>query len=543
MIEYSIQFNGADGDYTNASVLRSIDGSTPSVIPATITTYGVGGDYADPILAASAVGSVDDGKIQVLVEISDVTMNGLFRPNQTWPNLGVFIGDTKITGESLVGRTLSNLASSRFCLAPSPNVSFQDLYISNGGVSKDRAFQNVNGNAFTRIISTDETSGGSINPTTNSTGTTLNNCVVHNVVQDGSSVEGAVTINNTLVIDRIIARANNLLTFANSISLASDWYLGRPNDSGAESLVTNSRILQNAPADEFGPGSTGNVVNYDATSDFVNLLIGDYRISTESPLHALNIGPFFEESGGGGVSGDVELSVDEVKFVASGSATLPQPIATINFAINKIEFASIASATLPNPSGDIGFDLSQVEFSSTGGATLPQPVGEIDFDLLSIYFTGIGSATVPFPIGTVSFDIALIEFNATGSSTQPNPIGGVEFDISTIGFTGSGGASLPFPVGSALFEVAQVEFSGTGEVTFPQPSGNADFDIDEIGFYATGSATQPDSVGDIAFDITPIEFSAIGSVTGVTLPFGEVILPAYTSNVIILNTPPNLIKL
>lgn len=291
--------------------------------------------------------------------------------------------------------------------------------------------------------------------------------------------------------------------------------------------------------------STGTYTGY-TSAELVGFAGGDLRTKSTSDLANLGspfIGAFLESGGGGGISGDVELSVEEVKFAASGSATLPQPNGAIDFAINEIEFTCSASVTLPNPSGEIGFDLSQIEFNSTGGATLPQPVGEIDFGLLSIDFTGSGSATIPFPVGAASFDIALIEFNATGSPTQPNPSGGVELDISSIEFVGSGSVSLPFPVGGASFEVAQIEFIGTGQATLPQPSGNSDFSVDEVGFYATGSATQPDSVGDIAFDIASIEFSAIGSVTGVTLPFGDVILPAYTSNVIILNTPPNLIKL
>lgn len=288
---------------------------------------------------------------------------------------------------------------------------------------------------------------------------------------------------------------------------------------------------------------TDTITESPATDIFVDYAGGDYSIKADSSPGLSGAGAFIAETPSGGVTGDIELNVGEVGFSASGSVTLPQPNGAINFSINEIEFAISASATLPNPSGDIGFDLSQIEFISTGGATLPQPVGEIDFDLLSIDFSGIGSATIPFPVGAASFDIALIEFNGAGSSTQPSPSGGVEFDISSIEFIGSGSASLPFPVGSASFEVAQVEFSGTGQATFPQPSGNADFRVDEVGFYATGSATQPDSVGNIAFDIASIEFSAIGSVTGVTLPFGDVILPAYTSNVIILNTPPNLIKL
>ena len=352
-------------------------------------------------------------------------------------------------------------------------------------------------------------------------------------------------INNTSValIDIFSAVAGDIIEFEAASSFGSFVIGGRLNSIDRLALQIEYIDIYDATTLDFlsrQDATASDHSNTGAQPVLVDTIGGNNAVGVNFPTDG---SAWIDLGGGGGVSGGVELNVDEVAFSSSGSATLPQPIGVINFATNEVDFTISASATLPNPSGDIGFDLSQIEFISTGGATLPQPVGEIDFDLLSIDFTANGSATVPFPVGAASFDIALIEFNGAGLSTQPSPSGGVEFDISSIEFIGSGSASLPFPVGGALFEVAQVEFSGTGHATFPQPSGNADFRVDEVGFYATGSATQPDSVGNIAFDIASIEFSAIGSVTGVTLPFGDVILPAYTSNVIILNTPPNLIKL
>ncbi len=242
--------------------------------------------------------------------------------------------------------------------------------------------------------------------------------------------------------------------------------------------------------------ATGTYTGY-TSAELVGFASGDLRTKSTSDLATLG-SPFigaFLESGGGGVTGDIAFDVDAIEFSGSGSATLPQP------------------------SGDISFELAAVEFNGTASATLPQPVGDI------------------------SFDIPSIEFSGTGSATQPNPIGDIAFDIAPIEFSGTGSASLPFPVGNISFDVAPIEFSGTGSATFPQPSGDVAFDVPAIEFSGTGSATQPEPVGNISFDIPAIEFSGTGSVTGVALPSGEIIMPRTESNVIILDTPPNLIRL
>jgi len=147
------------------------------------------------------------------------------------------------------------------------------------------------------------------------------------------------------------------------------------------------------------------------------------------------------------------------------------------------------------------------------------------------------------PSGNAAFDIDPIEFSSAGSATLPQPIGNVSFDILPIEFSGNGGASLPFPEGSISFDVAAIEFSGAGSVTTPFPVGSISFDIQSVEFSGTGNATQPEPSGVISFDIEAIEFSGIGSATGALLPPGEVIVLQTESNVIILNTPTNLIKL
>lgn len=269
----------------------------------TIKTIGSTGDYADPILWAAGQGGISDGNREVGELIENVTMSALFRPNQAFVDGGLLRGDTVITGEVGIGRILANTAATRFCLAPSPNIEFCDLRISDGGVTKTTTFQNINGNTFTRIISMDSVTGGTINPLLDSSGTTANNCALYMVTYNGSTTAGDLTLNNCYVQERILCRNNNLLTIKNSISQAADWYLGRPGDSGAESLVNYCKIFQNAPADEFGPGSSNYTVNVDSTAEFVNLAGGDYRIKSTSSYATAGdtgglLGPFLEVSSG-----------------------------------------------------------------------------------------------------------------------------------------------------------------------------------------------------------------------------------------------------
>lgn len=296
----------------------------------TIKTIGTAGDYADPILWAAGQGGISDGNREVGELISDVTMNALFRPNQAFPDGGLLRGDTTVTGEIGVGRVLANQAATRFCLAPSPNIEFCDLRISDGGVTKTTTFQNIDGNTFTRIISMDSVTGGTINPLDNSTGTTVNNSALYMVTYNASTVSGDLTLNNCYVQERILCRNNNLLTIKNSISQAADWYLGRPGDSGAESLVNYCKIFQNAPADEFGPGSSNNTVNVDSSAEFVDLVGGDFRIKSTSPYAIAGdtggvLGPFLEVSAGEILaidSGSYSLIGTNVNLTAQYKSTL-----------------------------------------------------------------------------------------------------------------------------------------------------------------------------------------------------------------------------
>jgi hypothetical protein len=296
----------------------------------TVKTIGSGGDYADPILWSAAEGNVNDGNRAVGELISDVAINALFRPNQTFPNGGLLRGDTALTGEVGIGRTLTNTAGSRVCLSPNPTLEFQDLWISDGGVAKSSTFQNMSGNDFTRVISYDAVTGGTISVIADTTSTTLDNCVFYSIVQGNSSVAGSVTVNNSVIIERMVVRVNNLLTFLNSISLATDWYLGRPTDSGAESLVNYCYIKENANANEFGPGSSNNTLNTDSTSDLVNVALRDYRTKSTSPQATGNasgglIGAFLEVSGGVTVTTnpiDQAQTIDQVTLTEHSVLTI-----------------------------------------------------------------------------------------------------------------------------------------------------------------------------------------------------------------------------
>jgi hypothetical protein len=137
-------------------------------------------------------------------------------------------------------------------------------------------------------------------------------------------------VNNSVIIERMVVRVNNLLTFLNSISLATDWYLGRPTDSGAESLVNYCYIKENANANEFGPGSSNNTLNTDSTSDLVNVALRDYRTKSTSPQATGNasgglIGAFLEVSGGVTVTTnpiDQAQTIDQVTLTEHSVLTI-----------------------------------------------------------------------------------------------------------------------------------------------------------------------------------------------------------------------------
>ena len=345
--------------------------------------------------------------------ISDVTINALFRPNQTFPNGGLLRGDTALTGEVGIGRTLTNTASSRVCLSPNPVLEFQDLWISDGGVVKSSTFQNMAGNDFTRVISYDAVNSGTISIITDTTSTTLNNCVFHSIVMGNSAVAGSVTVNNSVIIDRMLVRANNLLTFLNSISLATDWYLGRPTDSGAESLVNYCYIKENANANEFGSGSSNNTLNTDSTSDLVNVALKDYRTGSASPQATGNgsgglIGAFLEVSGGTNVSSAFNLSA--LQFTSVIDNTPIENNVSSAFNLSAFQFTAVIDNTPVENNVSSTFSLSPLSFSAVIDNSPPGNSVSSAFNLSALQFTAVIDNTPVENSASTNFNLGVLQF-------------------------------------------------------------------------------------------------------------------------------------
>ncbi len=267
-----------------------------------VKTIGTGGDYADPILWAAGEGNINDGDRAVGEQLEDIAMSALFRPNQTFPNGGLLRGNKTVTGKSGDGWTLSNTAGTRVCLAPSDSIHFEDIEWDLG--ANTYTIQNSGNNTLTRCLMPD----GFIYYIADKS-LTLNNCLLAKMDGLASTTQGNITLSNTTVTDRLIIRAETLLTFLNSNSIAADWLLGRGNYTNSETLANYNYILQNAPASDFGPGSGNNTINTDTTAEMVDYAGGDYRIKSTSPLATAGqggtfVGAFLEQSSGNTLSAD-----------------------------------------------------------------------------------------------------------------------------------------------------------------------------------------------------------------------------------------------
>jgi hypothetical protein len=262
-----------------------------------IKTIGTGQDYLDPILWAAAEGNINDGDRAVGVLKNNVQMTALFRPNQSFPNMGLLKGDITVTGEPGICRELTSTAGTRIILAPSDNLDYEDLLITPNS-SQSYGIQLCGNTTMNRvIINGDEIY--SINMLPGKTAT-LNNFVGKFLVVFSSSSNAEFDCNNVLLTGRALIQANpSMIRLKNGISIASDWLLGRGTYVGSDTLVNYSKILQNAPLGDFGPGSDNYEVDYDATNDFIDLAGKDYRIKAGSPLatageNGTYIGPFLE---------------------------------------------------------------------------------------------------------------------------------------------------------------------------------------------------------------------------------------------------------
>ena len=273
-----------------------------------LTTIGTGGDYADPILWAVGEGNINDGDRAVGEILNDITMSALFRPNQSFPNGGLLKGTSTVTGKTGDGISLGNTAGTRICLSPSDNLDFEDIEFIPG--ANTYSIQSLGSSTITRVLS----AGLDLSPLPNKL-PVLNNVVFDTIDFPSSSTSGTLTLNNCLTPDRLIIRNNNLLVFKDSISLASDWLLGRGTYTGSDTLVNFARILQNAPASDFGTGSSDYTVNVDSTSEMVDYANGDYRIKSTSPLATAGSGGgyigAFLESGSGGVT--IPVIINQLK--------------------------------------------------------------------------------------------------------------------------------------------------------------------------------------------------------------------------------------
>lgn len=220
---------------------------------------------------------------------------------------------------------------------------------------------------------------------------------------------------------------------------------------------------------------------------------------------------------------DLEQSSNSIRLDFTNSNHAASPV-VITETINGNDVTSLAGTWVNlggnvATSGDALFEISKVEFTGSALATLPQPVGDISFLLESLEFSGEASATMPQPDGNIYFELSSVEFSG---------------DIS---------ASLPNPVIEGYFKLDGVEFSGTASASKPNPQAYGYFELPVIEFSGSAGATLTQAMIDGGFDIEAVEFHGRATVSGVDLPFGEVITPPYTSNIITLPNTSNLIKL
>jgi len=327
-----------------------------------VKTIGSTGDYADPILWAAGEGGAYTTDRAVGELLEDITMSSLFRPNQAFAGGGLLRGDKAVTGKIGDGWALSNTAGTRMCLAPSSNLDFEDIEWDLG--SNTYTIQNSGNNTLTRCLMPN----GFIYYTADKS-LTLNNSLLAKVDGLVSTTQGNITLSNTTVTDRLIIRAETLLTILNSNSIANDWILGPGNYTNSETLVNYCYIKQNAPASDFGTGSSNNTINTDTTAEMVDYANGDYRIKSASTLATAGqggtfIGAFLEASSG------LTASITESgpSFTEQISTTLSK---AIQASITELgpSFAESISANLSvNITGSIG--ESGPAFTESISATL-----------------------------------------------------------------------------------------------------------------------------------------------------------------------------
>ena len=492
---YSIIFNGAQDDYTNASVFRAVNGATPVLVSAaTITTYGTGGDYADQILASAAVGNVNDGNIQILVQTSNTNPIGLFRPNQSWPNGAVFMGDIPITGVTGVWRVMGSTSTARICLAPSPNVNFQDLFIDASNATY--GFQNHGGNTFTRVIMPE---GDSL-PLSN-TSTTYDFSILNTLTLSASSVAGSITTNNCTVIGRMIVRGNNLWKALNCNSIATNWYLGQPIDAGAVSEINFCYIRENAPANEFGPNSSDNTIGVDTTADMVDFANNDFRILSTSPLATAGengtfVGAFLQASAPTGNTISVSSTMPSMSSSLSIDYTIPDSSASISsimpsmtsaLSINYSIPGNSASITsvMPSMQSSLTVTQSAPQFNASVISTMPSMVSALSITNLPPGNNLSISSIMPSMASALSVSKTNPQYSASINSVMPSMISALSLSVDNPGYDASINSVMPSMTSSLVLTTSEpVTLDLTISSTMPSMTSSlrlVNGEISEIG--------------------------------------------------------------
>lgn len=439
-----------------------------------VKTIGSSGDYADPILWAAGEGGAYTTDRAVGELIENVSMSSLFRPNQAFAGGGLLRGDTEVTGKSGDGRSLANTAGTRICLAPNSSLDFQDIEFTKG--SNTYTIQNSGNNTLTRCLMPE----GFIYYTADKS-LTLNNCVIAKLDGLSSATQGNLALSNTTVTDRIITRAETLLTIVNSNSIANDWLLGRGTYTNSETLVNYCYIKQNAPASDFGTGSSNNTINTDTTAEMVDYAGGDYRTKSTSTLATAGqggtfIGAFLEASSGltvtgatanfdySSISGGVDLTVE---ILVSG--------ATAGYGFSAIVGNVDLTGAIDVSGQTAGFNYSAVSGSIdlTGSIDIVGQVSSFSYSAINgaVDLTGeviVTGLTANFNYQTVTGNIELttsIDVSGSTANYNYNGINGSVALVGDIGITGS-----------------TVNYSYSGVKGFVQIGDRTDYSDISVGF-------------------------------------------------------------
>ena len=392
----------------------------------TINTIGTASDYADPILWAAGQGAVNDGNRQVGILQNSIAMTSLFRLDQAWPNGALLKGKDTVTGRSGDGQTLTSTDTQRICFSPVTGVEFEDIEFGN---TVGRALQDVESINITRCLM--PVGELAIDPDNDviATNTVLDSTLIKDSVTSGS----LTTINCTL-IDRCISRENNLFTALNCNSLPNDWYFGRGSEAGAETLVNFTYIKQNAPAGDFGTGSSDNTLNTDTTLEMVDFAGGDYRVKSTSTLSTSGqggtfVGAFLEVSSGISIAVDstlpslsssLSLSKIDNSFSIDINSTLPSLISSLSLTNTDNLFDLSVSSELPSLTSILNLSVVNPGNNTSINSFLPSLVSSLNLTKTDPAAGVSINSELPNLISSLSLTVANPEFDFSVVSTLPS---------------------------------------------------------------------------------------------------------------------------